>query len=96
MSIFFHDKIVATAFCFSAAAAFIAGTPAAHAASVFPPPHLAPGAAFAPADPFAAQALPGPWYRAPVRADDRVARSALPGVHVSADLTVTPWYRAAN
>jgi hypothetical protein len=98
MNIFFHHKIVAAAFCVSAAAAFFAGTPVAHAASVFPPEHLAPGTEFAPADPFAAQVQPGPWYRyrAPASSDRRAVQRALPGVQVSAEFTVTPWYRAAN
>lgn len=96
MNSFFHDKIVAATFCLSAVAAFITGTPVAHAASVFPPAHLARGAVFAPADPLAAQVQSGPWYRPPASTGARATLPALPGVQVSADVTVTPWYRAAN
>ncbi len=96
MNSFFHDKIVAAAFCVSAAAAFITGTPVAHAASVFPPAHRAPAAVFAPADPLAAQVQSGPWYRPPASTGTHAAVPALPDVQVSADITVTPWYRAAN
>ncbi len=96
MNVFSHDKIIAAAFCVSAAAAFAGGTPVAHAESVFPPAHLAPGAVFAPSDPATAPARPGTWYRSPANITRGTATPALPDARVAAGLAVTPWYRAAN
>ncbi|MEQ8662205.1 MAG: hypothetical protein RLW62_15430 [Gammaproteobacteria bacterium] len=96
MNPFNTDRFIAAIFCVSAGAAFALGQPTAEAATVFPPAHLAHGAAFAPAATTPAALPRGPWYRpqepaATVSADDVQA-----GTPVAAVVTAAPWYRAAN
>ena len=88
---FNSERFIAFLFCVSAVSAFAVSQPVAHAAVVFPPAHLAPRAAFAPAmvapDPNTPRR--GPWYR-PGTAGE--ARSAGPRPDGTAASWSAPWY----
>jgi len=86
------DKTLATLICVTAIGGFIV-QPNASAAPVFPPAHLAPSVRIPVQDNVSTVIAVGPWYRpATPRIDIDVGRT----LDFAADLTVTPWYRAAN
>lgn len=86
------DKTLATLICVFAIGGFLLH-PNASAAPVFPPAHLTPSAQVPMVDDASMATVVGPWYR-PVapRSDIDIGRT----LHFAAEVTVTPWYRAAN
>lgn len=91
-----RDKIFGFLVSAAAATSFVA-TSDVSAAPVFPPQHVAPAAAFAAPGERVPATAPLPWYLSQQRADQQT-RAAFPATvdATLADITVAPWYRAAN
>ncbi|MEQ8234924.1 MAG: hypothetical protein RLW61_07795 [Gammaproteobacteria bacterium] len=96
MNPFNSDRFIAAIFCVSATVAFAASQPVAHAATAFPPAHLDARAVFAAPSGLPARVSRGPWYRPSPETGDAGEHAIRGGAPFAAEITVTPWYRAAN